>query len=207
MSCSARCCLTWYCMSDGSKCSIGTNYNTDEHKIITDNSFRLKNLRNNYIFSQLLKYRQRSVSQESLLPTGLLSIGTVYTNCDGVEKSTEVSFGVLNDIDVDNNPNTGVNGADIRGQYLLSPWIEFDPVLAIGGLFTISVERLGEEIKDADFRVALEVKLDTKMIRIGYHSLKEEGNEIPNMARVSFIFYHFRLTDRTKGFRYLYSIL
>jgi hypothetical protein len=175
-----------------------TNYNTDEHKIITDNSFRLKNLRNNYIFSQLLKYRLRSVSQESLLPTGLLS-STVYTNCDGVEKSTEVSFGVLNDIDVDNNPNTGVNGADIRVQYLLLPWIEFDPVLAIGGLFTISVERLGEEIKDADFRVALEVKLDTKMIRIGYHSLKEEGNEIPNMARVSFILL-FALTERTKGF-------
>ena len=32
-----------------------TNYNTDEHKIITDNSFSLKNLRNNNIFSQLLK--------------------------------------------------------------------------------------------------------------------------------------------------------
>ena len=74
-----------------------------------------------------------------------------------MEKSTEVSFGVLNDIDVDNNPNTGVNGADIRVQYLLLPWIEFDPILAIGGLFTISVERLGEEIKDADFRVAMEV--------------------------------------------------
>ena len=117
-------------------------------------------MRNNNIFSQLLKYRLGIVSQKSLLPTGLLS-STVYTNCNGAEKSTDVSFGVLNAIDVDNNPNTGLNGADIRVQFLLLPWIEFDPTLAIGGLFTINVERLGEEIKDADFRVALEVKLDT----------------------------------------------
>jgi hypothetical protein len=182
--------------SVGARYSI--NYNIGEHKVITDNSFPLKNLRNSYIFSQLLKYRLRTVSQESLLPTGLLS-STIYTNCNGVEKSTEVSFGVLNNIDVDNNPNTGVNGADIRVQYLLLPWIEFDPILAIGGLFTISVERLGEEIKDADFRVAMEVKSDTNMVRIGYHSLKEVGNEIPNMARVSFILL-FALTERTKGF-------
>jgi hypothetical protein len=172
-----------------------TNYNKDEHKIITDNSFPLWN---NNIFSQLLKYRLRTVSQESLLPTGLLS-STIYTNCNGVEKSTAVSFGVLNAIDVDNNPNTGVNGADIQVQYLLSPWIEFDPTLAIGGLFTISVERLGEEIKNADFCVALQVQLDTSTIRIGYHSLKEAGNEIPDIARVSFILL-FALTERTKGF-------
>ena len=182
--------------SVGARYSI--NYNIGEHKIITDNSFPLKNLRNGHIFSQLLKYGLRTVSQESLLSGGLLS-STIYTNCNGVEKSTEVSFGVLNNIDVDNNPNTGVNGADIRVQYLLLPWIEFDPILAIGGLFTISVERLGEEIKDADFRVAMEVTSDTNMIRIGYHSLKEEGNEIPNMARVSFILL-FGLMERTKGF-------
>ena len=147
-----------------------TNFNTDEHKIITDNLFSSKNLRNNHIFSQLLKNRLRTVSQENLPSTGLFS-STIYTNCNGVEKSTEVFFGVLNDIDVDNNPNTGVNGADIRVQYLLLPWIELDPILAIGGLFTISVERLGEEIKDADFHVAMEAKLDTNLIRIGYHSL------------------------------------
>jgi hypothetical protein len=178
--------------------AYSTNFNTDDHKIITDNSFPLKNLRNNNIFSQLLKNRLRTVSQKSLLPTGLFS-STVYTNCNGVEKSTEVIFGMLNDIDVDNNPNTGVNGADIRVQYLLLPWIELDPVLAIGGLFTISVERLGEEIKNADFQVAMEVSLDTSIIRIGYHSLQETGNEIPNMARLSFLLL-FALTERTKGF-------
>ena len=182
--------------SVGARSSI--NDNGGEHKVITDTSFFLKNLRNSHIFSQLIKYRLRSVSQESLLPTGLLS-STIYTNCNGVEKSTTVSFGVMNDIDVDNNPNTGVNGADIRVQYLLLPWIEFDPTLAIGGLFTVSVQRLDEEIKDADFRVAMEVKSDTNTVRIGYHSVKEEGNEIPNMARVSFILL-FALTERTKGF-------
>ena len=175
-----------------------TNYNTNGHKNIIDNTFSLKNWRSNFILTHLLQYRYKTVSQENLLPTGLLS-SIVSTNCDGVEKSTEVSFGIMNNIDVDNNPNTGVNGADIQVQYLLLPWIEFDPVLAIGGLFTISVERLGEEIKDADFRVAMEVKFDTNTIRIGYHSLKEEGNEIPDIAQVSFILL-FALTERTKGF-------
>jgi hypothetical protein len=182
--------------SVGARSSI--NDNSGNHKVITNNSFPLKNLRNGYIFSQLLKYKLRTVSQDDLLPTGLLS-STIYTNCNRVEKSTNVSFGVQNDIDVDNNPNTGVNGADIRVQYLLLPWIEFDPTLAIGGLFTISVQRLGEEIKNSDFRVALEVKHDTNIVRIGYHSLNETGNEIPNIARVSFILL-FALTERTKGF-------
>ena len=150
-----------------------TNYNINGHKNITDNTFSLKNWRSNFILTQLLQYRLKTVSQENFLPTGLLS-SIVYTNCDGVEKSTEVSFGIMNNIDVDNNPNTGVNGADVQVQYVLLPWIEFDPILAIGGLFTISVERLGEEIKDADFRVAMEVSFDTNTIRIGYHSLKED---------------------------------
>ena len=174
--------------------ATSTTINTDDHKIISDNSFPSKNLRNNNFFSQLFKNRL----QQNLPPTGLFS-SIVYTNCNGVEKSTEVIFGMLNDIDVDNNPNTGVNGADIRVQYLLLPWIELDPILAIGGLFTISVERLGEEIKDADFQVAIEVQLNTNLIRIGYHSLQEEGNEIPNRAQVSFLLL-FALTERTKGF-------
>jgi hypothetical protein len=174
--------------------AYSTTVNTDDYKIISDYSFPSKNLRNNNIFSQLLKNRL----QQNLPSTGLFS-STIYTNCNGVEKSTEVIFGLLNDIDVDNNPGTGVNGADIRVQYLLLPWIEFDPLLAIGGLFTIIVERLGEEIKDADFQVAMEVQLDTNIIRIGYHSLQETGNEIPNMARLSFLLL-FALTERTKGF-------
>ena len=162
----------------------GTNYNINGYKNITDNVFPLKNWRSNIILTHLLQYRFKIVSQENHLPTGLLS-SIVYTNCNGVEKSTEVSFGIMNNIDVDNNPNTGVNGADIQVQYLLLPWIEFEPTLAIGGLFTISVERLGEEIKEADLRVAMEVKFDTNTIRIGYHSLKEKGNEIPAIKRKS----------------------
>lgn len=174
------------------------NANTDEHNIIGDNLLSSKNMRNNLIVSQLLKNRLRIVSQDNLRLSGLFS-NTVYTNCNGVEKSSELFFGMLTDIDVDNNPNTGVNGVDIRVQYLLLPWIELDPILAIGGVFTVSVERLGDEIKDANFQVAMETKFDTNMIRIGYHSLKEKGNEIPNMAQVSFILL-FALTERTKGF-------
>lgn len=179
--------------------SVCSTYNSiNGHKNITDNTFSLKNWRSNSILTQLLQYRFNTVSRENFLPTGLLS-SIVYSNCNGVEKSTEVSFGIMNNIDVDNNPNTGVNGADVQVQYVLLPWIEFDPILAIGGLFTISVECLGEEIKDADFRVAMEVGFDTNTISIGYHSLKEEGNEIPDIAQVSFILL-FALMERTKGF-------
>jgi hypothetical protein len=171
-----------------------TNLNTDDYKIITDTLFSSKNMKNSHVFSQFFKNRL----QQNLPPKGLFS-STIYTNCNGVEKSSEVIFGMQNDIDVDDNPGTGVNGADIRVQYLLLPWIELDPILAIGGLFTIIVERLGEEIKDADFQVAMEVQLDTNLIRIGYQSLQEEGNEIPNRAQLSFILL-FALTERTKGF-------
>jgi hypothetical protein len=45
----------------------------------------------------------------------------------------------------------------------------------------------------------MEAKFDTYLIRIGYHSLQEEGNEIPNRAQVAFILL-FALTERTKGF-------
>jgi hypothetical protein len=45
----------------------------------------------------------------------------------------------------------------------------------------------------------MEVQLNTNVIRIGYHSLKEVGNEIPNSAQVAFILL-FGLTERTKGF-------
>ena len=70
----------------------------------------------------------------------------IYTNCNGVEKYTDANFGVFNNIDADDDPNTGDNGIDISIQYLLLPWIEFEPYLAIGFMVTISVERLGEEI-------------------------------------------------------------
>ena len=41
----------------------------------------------------------------------------IHTECSGVEKSTEIYFGASNGIDVDNDPDTGVNGMDIEAQY------------------------------------------------------------------------------------------
>jgi hypothetical protein len=114
-------------------------------------------------------------------PLGLLST-VVHTRCDDVEKSTEVLFGVFNEIDVDNDPGTGVNGRDISVQYLLFPWIEFEPHVALGLIFMINVRRIGEEIKDRDFSIYLEIGEGN---RVGFRSPREAGNEIPDLTTVS----------------------
>ncbi len=131
--------------------------------------------------------------------TGGLFTSVIHTNCDGVEKSTEINFAFYNDIDVDNNSSTGINGADIRIQYLVLPWIEFEPDLAIGLIFTISVERIGNEIKNSDFRIWMEI--GQREIEIGYCSPKEAENEIPNFTRVAFILL-FGLYEPTFGFTF-----
>jgi len=146
---------------------------------------------------RIIKSIMNNRENEKGFLNGLLNV-VIHTKCDGVEKSTEVSFGIFNDIDVDDDENTGVNGFDISVQYLLLPWIEFEPDLAIGLLFTISVERIGEEIKDKDFSVTME--LGENNICIGYGSPVDTENEIPKLARASFIFF-FNPFDRTHGFR------
>ena len=43
--------------------------------------------------------------------------GKVYTTCDGVKKITDINFASYNDINVDNDFETGQNGIDISVQY------------------------------------------------------------------------------------------
>ena len=86
----------------------------------------LKNRFNQHIKEPL--ERNRKIRN---LERGLFS-NVIHTECNGVEKSTEIYFGVSNSIDVDNNPDTGVNGMDIEAQYFFIPWIEFEPDIGIG---------------------------------------------------------------------------
>ena len=53
----------------------------------------------------------------------------IHTTCNGFEKTSETFFAISNEINVDGNDNTGVNGNDIIIQYLLLPWIDIDPEL------------------------------------------------------------------------------
>ena len=129
-------------------------------------------------------------------PGGLFS-SIIHTKCGEIEKSTEIIFGLYTDIDVDDDPNTGINGLDVRVQYLILPWIELDFDIGVGLFFTVRVERLGEEIKDSDFSAALEIGQND--IRVGYCSPGETGNEIPDYTRVTFKIF-FYLLERTRGF-------
>ena len=156
----------------------------------------LEKTRSKILSSQFLRNSLFSNKDVINLQNGLLG-GTIHTRCDDLEKTTEVFFGIFNDIDVDNDENTGVNGADIRVQYLLLPWIEFDPDFRIGILFTINVERIGKEIKNRDFNVTMEV--GGTDVRIGFWSPAETGNEIPDSTRLSFMIF-FNPFERTNGF-------
>ena len=147
--------------------------------MISRDLFSFKNLRNIY-----------QSSWTSLLTSKLL------TNCGQVKKSTFVTFGSYMNLDVDNDSNTGKNGADLGVQYLILPWINLDP-LAVGLLFTCSFERLGEEIKDKNFSATLKI-LDDE-ITLGYWSPDETGNEIPKFVRLTFMIL-FSLEDRQRGF-------
>jgi len=126
-----------------------------------------------------------------------LFTSTIHTECGGIKKSTDIMFGAFNDINVDNDAGTGEDGNDIRVRYLLLPWIEFEPVINIGIIFTVSIERVGKEIKDSDFNISMEV-FDGD-INIGFWSPYETGNEIPDSTIITFMFL-FNPFEKTSGF-------
>ncbi|MBN2603978.1 MAG: hypothetical protein JXA91_07605 [Candidatus Thermoplasmatota archaeon] len=110
----------------------------------------------------------------------------LQTKCQGVEKESEVIFGIPKYIDVDNNKDTGQQGFDIKAQYLILPWMIFEPDFAIGLLFTVGIERIGSEIKDKDLNVSF--SMGENNLRFGYSTPDIAGNEIPDFTRVSSIF-------------------
>lgn len=133
--------------------------------------------------------------------TGLIDLftSTVHTDCAGVKKSTEVVFGITNSIDVDNNPSTGVNGKDVKVQYMLMPVIETGSNLAIGLSFILNFERIGNEIRESDFTASMEI--GNNYVRIGFWSPDETNNEIPDSVTVSFTLM-FYINEQTRGYKF-----
>jgi hypothetical protein len=111
----------------------------------------------------------------------------IYTDIDGVEKSTETYFLLNNEINVDDNLDTGINGNDIRVQYLILPWIEFGTDLSIGLEFLFLVERIGDEIKNSDFYLSASIGGET--LSIGYSTPDNIGNEIPKTISFSILLF------------------
>ena len=69
----------------------------------------------------------------------------VYTRCNGIEKRTPVIQALLNPIDVDDNPDTGENGGDVRITAYPFPYVQQvdgEWILAISLVFKII--RLGQ---------------------------------------------------------------
>ena len=114
--------------------------------------------------------------------------GTIQTICGSTEKTAEIMFGQFNELDVDNNDQTGRNGKDIRIQYIILPWLELEPTLKVGLRFSLNIERIGNEIKSESFTLSSD--LFEGLIQLGYHSPEAYQNEIPEFLELSaFLFY------------------
>lgn len=148
--------------------------------------------------SKSIRSKLRNTLSPSTDITDLFT-STIYTTCDTVEKSSEIIFGLTNEIDVDNDEQTGVNGKDIRVQYYILPWLVLEPEFMFGALFTINIDRIGEEIKNKQFDISFHLNDDD--IILGYTSPKEQGNEIPlDMTITALLF--FNPADDTRGFEF-----
>ncbi len=108
---------------------------------------------------------------------------TITTTCDDIEKTSEITFALSNEIDVDNDENTGINGKDIRVQYLILPYFLPSPEFTLGAVFSVSVERIGDEIKNSAF--SLSASIADNLISVGYESPKQSSNEIPKRIQLS----------------------
>jgi hypothetical protein len=129
-------------------------------------------------------------------PLGILR-SSLLTNCNGLQKTSEITFAQVTEIDIDDNPETGVNGMDISVNYLILPWLNFEYDIGLGLTFTFYIERLSDDLKDSDFSASIEIA--EKTIVLGFRSPDEAGNEIPNSIQVSFNAF-FYLLKRSRGF-------
>lgn len=112
---------------------------------------------------------------------------TLHTECDGVNVSRELKWNVYEPVNVDNDSGTGVNGMDVEVKYIVFPWVEFEPEFAVGMIFTLSVNTIGEEVKDKNLTVYLDVTIGGSRIELGYQSPNETGNEAPDSVTVTFM--------------------
>ena len=119
----------------------------------------------------------------------------VYTRCNGIEKRTPVIQALLNPIDVDDNPDTGENGGDVRITAYPFPYVQQVDggwILAISLVFKII--RLGQEIKDSDFEAYVQIDFQGHTLRAGIGSAY--GEELPREARLVFTVVPYLMYDK-----------
>ncbi|MDG6228691.1 MAG: hypothetical protein QCH96_01845 [Candidatus Thermoplasmatota archaeon] len=126
-----------------------------------------------------------------------LLTSTIRTTCSGVEKTSKITFGMINAIDVDGDESTGINGNDIQVQYYLIPHIEIDPAFILGLKFVVNIQRIGEEIKETEFNIT--ATLGNDLVSVGYWAPEKSGNEIPTHIQLSVLLFY-NMLDSSKGF-------
>jgi len=135
-------------------------------------------------------------NQDQGEPMGIL-YSTVYVNLGGIQTESEVFFGTPEDIDADNDPNTGMNGADIRVTYYFLPYIDSTDGFEIGLNFILNIAQLGSENEDKELTVNTQIL--GGMIKMGYYCTDEGTNLIPNFARLDFNI-NFRILELTRSY-------
>ncbi|MCD6481436.1 MAG: hypothetical protein J7L31_04100 [Thermoplasmata archaeon] len=118
----------------------------------------------------------------------------IHTVYNGIEKDTPVLQSIFSGIDVDNNPDTGVNGNDIKVSIIPLPLLQSTDVgMVLSISLALKVIRLGDEIKNGEFEISFGgVIMGEHNFRIGYYSAENE--EIPKEVRevvtvVPYLFY------------------
>ncbi len=119
----------------------------------------------------------------------------IYTKCNGIEKRTPIIQALLNPIDVDDNPDTGENGGDVRITAYPFPYVQ-----QVGGKWILAISlvfkiiRLGEEIKDSDFEAYVQIDFQGQTFRAGIGSAY--GEELPKEARLVFTVVPYLMYDK-----------
>ncbi len=128
-------------------------------------------------------------------PDDLISIledlltSTINTTLNSHEKTSSVIFGATNNINIDDDENTGINGEDISIRYLVLPTLSTSPDLQVGLRFSLSINRLNDDLKDEDFQLSAQMFDNT--VEVGYNTTDELTNEIPESMELSIsIFYN-----------------
>ena len=109
-------------------------------------------------------------------------IRTIY---NGVEKETPVLQSIFSGINVDNNPDTGVDGNDVKVSIIVLPLLQDTDIGTVLSIhLAIKIIRLDDEIKDGALEICLSGSINYNgqhRFRLGYYS--PEGDEIPREIR------------------------
>jgi len=148
-----------------------------------------------------LKLCKQLFSPDKTTDVSFLSLftSTIHTRYEDIEKTTEITFSSFNQIDIDNDDTTGINGNDISIQYLLLPYFYTDPDIRIGLMYTMRIERIADELQHAAFSITAE--LGDNIMRLAVGTPQHAAYDIPRAISFSSTIF-LQIPDQTLGFSF-----